>query len=114
MLGKIINGVLTYPPHRIILNGMQIFNPTEEQLIQAGYKTIVETPMPEEPAPEGQHYEAQYTDTGDTIMQSWVLVDNPPADTAKTLEQRVTDLENNQNDMNRIFEEVVNSESGIL
>lgn len=114
MLGKIINGVLTYPPHRIILNGMQIFNPTEEQLIQAGYKTIVETPMPEEPAPEGQHYEAQYTDTGDTIMQSWVLVDNPPADTAKTLEQRVTDLENNQNDMNRIFEEVVNGESGIL
>lgn len=114
MLGKIIDGVLTYPPNRIVLNGMQIFNPTDEQLMQVGYKTITETPMPEDPAPEGQHYEAKYTDAGDTITQSWVLADNPPADTAKTLEQRVTDLENNQNDMNRIFEEVVNSETGIL
>ena len=114
MLGKIIDGVLTYPPHRIILNGMQIFNPTEEQLMQVGYKPITETPIPEEPAPEGQNYEAKYTDAGDTITQSWVLVDNPLEDTAKTLEQRVTDLENNQNDMNRVFEEVVNSESGIL
>lgn len=114
MLGKIIDGKLAYPPHRIVLNGMQIFNPTTDQLSQAGYKPITETAMPEEPAPEGQHYEAQYTDSGDTIMQSWVLVDNPPADTAKTLEQRVTDLENNQNDMNRVFEEVVNSESGIF
>ena len=93
-MGKIIDGVLTYPPHRIILNGMQIFNPTEEQLIQAGYKTIVETDMPEDPAPEGQHYEAQYTDAGDTIMQSWVLVDDEPGDpSGKTIEQRVTALE---------------------
>lgn len=113
MLGKIIDGVLTYPPHRIVLNEMQIFNPTETQLISAGYKPIIETDMPDD-APEGQHYEAQYADAGDTIMQSWVLVDNPPADTSKTLEQRVTDLENNQNDMNRIFEEVVNSETALL
>ena len=113
MLGKIIDGKLTYPPHRIILNGMQIFNPTETQLVSAGYKLIVETDMPDD-APEGQHYEAQYTDGETQITQSWVLVDNPPADTSKTLEQRVTDLENNQNDMNKIFEDVVNSESGIL
>ena len=113
MLGKIIDGVLTYPPHRIVLDGMQIFNPTETQLVSAGYKPIVEIDMPDD-APEGQHYEAQYTDGETQITQSWVLVDNPPADTSKTLEQRVTDLENNQNDMNKIFEEVVNSESGIL
>lgn len=93
MLGKIIDGVLTYPPHRIILNGMQIFNPTEDQLMQAGWKTITETPMPEEPAPEGQHYEAQYTDSGDTITQSWVLVEGDPAPVGKTIEQRVTTLE---------------------
>lgn len=36
MLGKIIDGVLTYPPHRIVLDGMQIFNPTETQLISVG------------------------------------------------------------------------------
>lgn len=113
MLGKIIDGVLTYPPHRIVIDGMQIFNPTETQLISVGYKLIVETDMPDD-APEGQHYEAQYTDGETQITQSWVLVDNPPADTSKTLEQRVTDLENNQNDMNKIFEEVVNSETALL
>ena len=113
MLGKIIDGKLTYPPHRIVLDGMQIFNPTETQLISAGYKPIIKTDMPDD-APEGQHYEAQYADGETQITQSWVLVDNPLADTSKTLEQRVTDLENNQNDMNRVFEEVVNSESGIL
>lgn len=113
MLGKIIDGALTYPPHRIVLDGMQIFNPTETQLISAGYKPIVETDMPDD-APEGQHYEAQYTDEETQITQNWVLVDNPPADASKTLEQRVTDLENNQNDMNKIFEEVVNSETALL
>ena len=113
MLGKITDGKLTYPSHRIVLDGMQIFNPTETQLISVGYKLIVETDMPDD-APEGQHYEAQYTDGETEITQSWVLVDNPLADTSKTLEQRVTDLENNQNDMNKIFEEAANSESGIL
>ena len=93
MLGKIIDGKLTYPPHRIVLDGMQIFNPTEEQLISAGYKTITETDMPEEPAPEGQHYESTYTDAGDTIMQGWKLVENQPSEVGKTLDERVTALE---------------------
>lgn len=111
MLGKIIDGKLIYPPHRIVFDGMQIFNPTETQLISAGYKTIVETDMPDD-APEGQHYEAQYTNSGDTITQSWVLVDDEPVDPAeKTIEQRVTDLEQEQAQMNTIFEEVVNSAS---
>lgn len=77
MLGKIINGQLTYPPHRIILNGMQIFNPTETQLISAGYKPIIEIDMPDD-APDGQHYEAQYTDGETQITQSWVLVKDEP------------------------------------
>ena len=109
MLGKIIDGVLTYPPHRIELNGMQIFNPTETQLISAGYKPIIETDMPDD-APKGQHYEAQYTDSGDTITQSWILVDDEPgAPSGKTIEQRVTDLEQNQAEMDAIFKEVVNN-----
>ena len=93
MLGKIIDGKLNYPPHRIVLDGMQIFNPAEEQLISAGYKTITETDMPEEPAPVGQHYEAMYTDMGDTILQSWTLVEDQPSETGKTLDERVTALE---------------------
>ena len=112
MLGKLIDGNLTYPPNRVILNGMQIFNPTQEQLMQVGWKTITETPMPEEPAPDGQHYEAQYADAGDTIMQSWVLVDDEPVEPAeKTIEERVTMLEQEQAQMNTIFEEVINGGS---
>ena len=93
MLGKITDGILTYPPNRIILNGMQIWNPTDDQLIQVGYKPITETPMPEDPAPEWQHYEAKYTDAGDTITQSWVLVDDEEIPEPETVEQRVSKLE---------------------
>lgn len=110
MLGKIIDGKLTYPPHRIVLDGMQIFNPTETQLVSAGYKPIVETDMPDD-APEGQHYEAQYTDGETQITQSWVLVKDEPTPAGKTIEQRVTDLEQEQAQMNTIFEEVVNGGS---
>ena len=104
MLGKIIDGKLTYPPHRIVMDGMQIFNPTEEQLLSDGYKTITETPIPEDPAPEGQHYEAQYTDSGSTITQSWILVDDETEPSGKTLEQRVTTLEQNVNGISTAIE----------
>lgn len=112
--GKIINGKLTYAPNRIVLSGMQIFNPTADHLTQAGYKPVTETPMPDD-APEGQHYEPTYSDTGDTITQGWTLVENEEVEPyGKTLEERVTDLETGQAEMDRIFEEVVNGESGIL
>lgn len=105
MLGKIENGTLVYPPHRIVLNGMQIFNPTNDQLVQAGYKPITETPMPEEPAPEGQHYEPSYTDSDDTIIQSWILVDDEPIEPSeKTLEERVTILEQDVSGINTAIE----------
>ena len=93
MLGKITDGILAYPPNRIVLSGMQIFNPTDEQLMQVGYKPIIETVMPEDPAPKGQHYEAQHTDSGDTITQSWVLVDDEETPETETVEQRVSKLE---------------------
>lgn len=112
--GKIENEKLIYAPHRIVLSGMQIFNPTEDQLTQAGYKPVTETPMPDD-APDGQHYEAQYTDSGDTITQGWMLVENEEVEPAgKTIEERVTDLETGQAEMDRIFEEVVNGEAGLL
>lgn len=103
MLGKIIDGKLTYPPHRIVLDGMQIFNPTETQLISAGYKPIVETDMPDD-APEGQHYEAQYTDGETQITQSWVLVENEPTPEGKSIEQRVTALEQDVNGISTAIE----------
>lgn len=103
MLGKIVDGKLTYPPHRIVLDGMQIFNPTEEQLRQAGYKEIQETDMPDD-APEGQHYEAQYTDGETQITQSWVLVENEPTPEGKSIEQRVAALEQDVSGINTAIE----------
>ena len=114
MYAKLENNTLIPAPHRIVLSGMQIFNPTTDHLTQAGYKPVTETPMPDD-APEGQHYEPTYSDTGDTITQGWTLVENEEVEpSGKTIEERVTDLETGQAEMNRIFEEVVNSESGIL
>ena len=115
MYAKLENGNLIPAPRRIVLSGMQIFNPTPDQLTQAGYKPVTETPMPEDPAPDGQHYEPTYSDSGDTITQDWTLVENEEVEpSGKTIEERVTDLETGQAEMDRIFEEVVNGESGIL
>lgn len=114
MYARLENSTLVIAPRRIILNGMQIFNPTADQLIQAGYKPITETAMPDD-APDGQHYEPTYSDSGDTITQGWTLVENEEVEpSGKTIEERVTDLEAGQAEMDRIFEEVVNSEAGLL
>ena len=115
MYAKIENNTLIPAPHRITLSGMQIFNPTTDHLTQAGYKPVTETPIPEDPAPDGQHYEPTYSDSYDTITQGWTLVENEEVEpSGKTLEERVTDLETGQAEMDRIFEEVVNSEAGLL
>lgn len=100
--GKVSDGNLILAPHKIALDGMQIFNPTEEQLLSAGYKTITETD-----APEGQHYESTYTDAGDTIMQGWELVENQPSEVGKTLDERVTALEHNQGTLEAALEQAL-------
>ena len=66
---KIENEKLIYAPHRIVLGGMQIFNPTADHLTQAGYKPVTETPMPDD-APEGQHYEPTYLHTPTPVIPS--------------------------------------------
>lgn len=105
MYAKLENNTLIPAPNRIILSGMQIFNPTTDHLTQAGYKSVTETPIPEDPAPEGQHYEPTYTDSGDTITQGWVLVEDEEVEPAgKTLEERVTDLETGQAEITTAIE----------
>ena len=104
MYAKIENGTLNPAPHRIILSGMQIFNPSEDHLTQAGYKPVTETPMPEGLAPDGQYYEKTYTDTGNTITQSWELVEDKTEPTGKTIEQRVTTLEQNVSEIGTAIE----------
>lgn len=94
LLGKIINGALRYAPRKIIIDGKIIFNPPEDTLKAQGYKDVVMVDMPDD-APDGQHYEAQYTDGETQITQSWVLVEDVEEEKPVTLEQRVTQLEQN-------------------
>lgn len=104
MYAKIENDTLIPAPRRITLSGMQIFNPTADHLTQAGYKPVTETPMPDD-APEGQHYEPTYSDTGDTITQGWTLVEDEEVEPAgKTIEERVTDLEAGQAEITEAIE----------
>lgn len=94
LLGKLVNGAISYAPKKIIVDAKIIFNPPEDILKEQGYKDVVMVDMPDD-APEGQHYEARYTDAGDTITQSWVLVEDVEEEKPVTLEQRVTQLEQN-------------------
>ena len=91
--GIVVDGALNLAPKRIVLDNKQIFNPTVEQLIQAGYKKVEDTVMPEDATPEGQHYEPFYVDVGDKITQLWQLVDNPVVVESLTVEDRVAKLE---------------------
>ena len=77
LLGKLIDGALSYAPRKIIIDGKTIFNPGEELLKEQGYKEMQTTDMPDD-APEGKLYVSGWTDAGDTIQQVWTLVDAPP------------------------------------
>ncbi len=77
--GKIICGALRVPQHypcSIELDGQIIHNPTEEQLLAAGYLPIEET-EPEER--EGKVAIATYkvNKAKTKIVQSWTYVDAP-------------------------------------
>lgn len=77
ILGKLANGVLSYAPKKIIIDGKTIFNPEEELLKEQGYKEIRESDIPDD-APDGKIYVSSYEDKGDYIEQIWALIDEPP------------------------------------
>ena len=77
LLGKIINGVLSYAPRKIVIDGKTIFNPGEELLKEQGYKEIRDSDIPDD-APDGKIYVSSYEDKGDYIEQVWTLIDEPP------------------------------------
>ena len=91
LLGKLIDGALSYAPRKIIIDGKTIFNPGEELLKEQGYKEMQTTDMPDD-APEGKLYVSGWTDAGDTIQQVWTLVDAPP----KSKEELVVELTTKQ------------------
>lgn len=77
--GKIVCGALQVPqnyPCSIELDGKTIHNPTEEQLVAAGYLPIEES-EPEER--EGKVAVASYAvnEAKTKIVQSWSYIDEP-------------------------------------
>ena len=77
MLGKLVNGAISYAPRKIMVDGKTIFNPGEDVLRGQGYKDIMTTDMPDD-APEGKLYVSGWIDAGEEIQQTWKLVDAPP------------------------------------
>lgn len=77
ILGKLINGALSYAPRKIIVDGKTIFNPPETLLKEQGYKEIRESDIPDD-ASDGKIYVSSYEDKGDYIEQVWTLIDEPP------------------------------------
>ena len=77
MLGKLVNGALSYAPRKIIIDGKTIFNPSDEVLKEQGYKEIRKSDIPDD-APDGKIYVSSYEDKGDYIEQVWTLIDEPP------------------------------------
>ena len=81
MLGKIVNGALSYAPRKIIVDGKTIFNPGEELLKAQGYKDVETT---EDPTVSTQTQQAvpSWTEQENKIVQSWELKPAQPDPTA--------------------------------
>lgn len=72
MLYKLENGILnSFEGKFFEYEGKIYANPTGEQLKSAGYKPLVDTPMPE--CDEKHCCIAVYEDTGENIIQSWKI-----------------------------------------
>ena len=71
--GKLIDGVLSIAPRKVIWHGMRVYNPSQAKLIELGYKEIVYTDPGSDP-PEGFHWEEHWSETDDQLIQDWILV----------------------------------------
>lgn len=75
MYGKINQvGQLITNPNRITIGDRQIINPTEADLIAAGYKPVELTNTPD--ASEGSYLEEGWVERDGKIVQVWIINDN--------------------------------------
>ena len=82
--GKLINNILTFAPHRLIIDGCVVFNPTDAQYEAAGYSPVIYAPKPE--ARDGYYAESHWEEQGDSIVEVWKVVSSsePTEDEALT------------------------------
>lgn len=76
MYAKLQNGILRSAPKTVQWNGCTVNNPSDDKLVELGYKPVRYTDMPENTT-EGKHYESGWTDTESEIIQTWNLVEDP-------------------------------------
>lgn len=81
ILAKLVKGVLSYAPKKIIIDGKTIFNPGEELLKKQGYKDV-ETTEPPTVSTQTQQAVPSWTEQEDKIVQSWELKPAQPDPTA--------------------------------
>lgn len=68
---KLIEGQLIFAPQKIYIDNEIIHNPTDEQLESQGWKQLITSIPPE--VREGHYVKATYFDTGDYILQNWIV-----------------------------------------
>lgn len=71
MFAIIKDGYLFPAPRRLVIGSLQIFNPSDEQYIQMGYKPVSESPMPD--VPDGFVAEMIWKESDTEITQLWNL-----------------------------------------
>ena len=64
--GKYANGKFIFAPKRLIIGDMTVFNPTDGQLISAGFKPMVFTDHPI--APDGYQYVDSWEEQPDRLL----------------------------------------------
>ena len=81
MLAKLVNGVLSYAPKKIIVDGKTIFNPPETLLKEQGYKDV-ETSSAPAVSTQTQQAVPSWQEQENKIVQSWEVRPTQPDPTA--------------------------------
>ncbi|MCI6267408.1 MAG: hypothetical protein MR637_02105 [Clostridiales bacterium] len=77
MYGKLENGVLKYAPKTILVDGVQVTNPTHEMLVEVGYLPVKLTDAPN--VSTSFIAAPRWTQTENAIVQEWeILPDTNP------------------------------------
>lgn len=77
MLAKLVNGTLRYAPKKIYIDNQLIFNPTEAQLKEQGYKEVENTESPTI-LTKTQTVVSSFVEQEDKIVQQWEVKAGQP------------------------------------
>lgn len=107
MYAKLQNGMLRSAPRTVKWNGCTVNNPSDEKLIELGYKLVVYTDMPTD-AETGKHYEASWTETNTEITQMWNLEDDPVyPEPEPTTDERLDEMEQRTNSLETTTDDLI-------